>query len=954
MALSGVINVMVDTRWQVRLEWSATQNIANNTSTVTAKLYWESLYSDSGVNSSPLKDGYIIIDGNRSDFQVSAHLSGKQKKLLHTHSRTITHNANGTLTIPISGSFSPNVTLRGAYRGTYTPSGNITLDTIPRASSVTSNASWTAGSAKSVTISRASSSFTHTVRWQVQDSGGTWRTIRTATGVGTSNNGSFTVAENKNIFTYLAQRASMNGRIELETFSGSTKIGSTVYTSTGTVTSPNSSSTTFGGNFNIGATISGNITRANSEFRHTIQLIFGGTTYTLHTKTTATSWSYNTASIATSLYGKIPNHKSISGEIRIYTYYSDGAEVRSYKSSNLTATVINSDPTFTASQISYKDINTTTAGITGNDQYIIQGKSTFEARVISSATAKNSATIARYEITVNGNTENLTAIGTKNMGTVSASSNVTMSVKAVDSRGFFTTVTKTVNIVPYAPPKVVVKAERLNGFEAQTTIKVNGSASAIKVGTTNRNALDIRRRSHKLATASTYGATTNLTVSGFPTYTATNVNLTLDNVREWDIKIEISDKLSTTTVVVRVPVGRPIFYIDADKKSIGFNDIPTGDEEFRINGRIVFGSNQFASGAGSGEAGGGALFLNNSDITGVNGIFMNDISNNKGEGIHFLKTGKPAASTSNLDYDTWYIRDGRMYWDGNYFLGFDFGDSNGSALLLGAGGHTIIGGGESAWTWYENHSWGAGTEQMVVASDNSVWVITGLQGGFAGRQSFQFSPSGEFISPSKIISGGDIDLQAGGATNYVTGSAVNIRLATQAGEWLRLGSDSTSDLIQSPSFYNRTYGFSANLYVTSAGAIGRATSASKYKVNIREVETDEIAERILALQPKKWHDKKGVEAHAEYLTKLYNNEEIDEDEDRYYLRYHYGLIAEDLVDAGLGMFVEYGEPNENGIREVEGIEYDRVWTMLIPVVRNQKKKIDRLEARISKLENLSV
>ncbi|WP_157827679.1 hypothetical protein [Niallia nealsonii] len=38
----------------------------------------------------------------------------------------------------------------------------------------------------------------------------------------------------------------------------------------------------------------------------------------------------------------------------------------------------------------------------------------------------------------------------------------------------------------------------------------------------------------------------------------------------------------------------------------------------------------------------------------------------------------------------------------------------------------------------------------------------------------------------------------------------------------------------------------------------------------------------------------------------------------------YGLIAEEVEEAGLGQFVMYGDPNENGKREAEGLIYERI------------------------------
>ena len=971
MALSGSFYIDVASRWRLQLEWNATQSISGNYSDVTAKLYWIAKDGHGAVYSSATKTCSITIDGSSSSKSASgmAKLSGNQKKLIHSYTKRVNHNSDGTKTFSISAWFDAEITLDNTYYGRINLSSrSFTLNTIPRASSITSSASWTAGSSRSVTISRHSSRFTHTIRWQVKDSSGTWRTVKTATGVGTSHSGGFSVQENTNIFTYLAQAGSRESRIQLETYDGSTKIGDTVY-KTGTVTAPDRSTFVITNPTNIseasgqGAqtvyidqTINIKINRKHSAFTH--KLVFkdgnsGNVVYTANNVGDYLSWTPNSTQ-QSQLYQKAKNTIEIDGQVDVYTYYN-GVQVRGVYEGDINFRVRESinTPSFSASGITYRDINTTTTGITQNNQYIIQDKSTLEVSINTGATPKNHATIVKYEVTVNGVTKSIASTGTINMGTVSAKTNVSLTVKAIDSRGLSTSVSKTVNIIPYTPPNVSVTAERLNGFENQTTLKVEGSASPININGSNKNSITVARRRHKMSKNNTYGSWSNLSISGFPSFKASNVNLDLDNLEAWDIQVEISDKLSTVTKTIKVPVGRPIFYLDADLKSAGFGDFPLYENEIRVNSRIVFGTNMWTSATGTQGEGAGALFLNNSDITGVNGIFFNDPANNKGEGLLFLKSGKPDASTDNRDYDTWYIRDGQMYWDNQRFLRFAYGNSDGSALVLGAGGQTIIGAGESPYTWHDNHSWGNNTEQMVITSDNSVWIATNMNGGFEEGKLFQFGTTGNLRVPGALYSGDNLRMNG-----YNTIENLNDRLwldgkglSLQA--WNRTFmsfSNDGKDMIQSQTIYDRTYSGSANLYITSYGTIGRITSASKYKLNIKEADSDKIADRILLLEPKTWYDKFSVERYAEYLTKKYNGDEDVDKMEIPYLKRHYGLIAEDLVDAGLEMFVEYGAPNENGVREIESIEYDRLWIMLIPLVRKQKEKIEELESRIKILE----
>lgn len=148
------------------------------------------------------------------------------------------------------------------------------------------------------------------------------------------------------------------------------------------------------------------------------------------------------------------------------------------------------------------------------------------------------------------------------------------------------------------------------------------------------------------------------------------------------------------------------------------------------------------------------------------------------------------------------------------------------------------------------------------------------------------------------------------------------------------------------------------MYVTSSGVIGRTTSATKYKLEIDNWKVDPY--KILDLNPKTWYDKAATEAYADALTREHAGEVVDWAElDIPQLERVSGVIAEDVIAAGATF-----EFNEDGTREVEGLMYDRLWTLLIPVVRDQKEeitllkeqvksqdeKISNLEARLAALE----
>lgn len=115
---------------------------------------------------------------------------------------------------------------------------------------------------------------------------------------------------------------------------------------------------------------------------------------------------------------------------------------------------------------------------------------------------------------------------------------------------------------------------------------------------------------------------------------------------------------------------------------------------------------------------------------------------------------------------------------------------------------------------------------------------------------------------------------------------------------------------------------SANVCMASDGAILKVTSASKYKKDIERTYETDYGKKLIELPTATWIDK------AE--TKRSKNP-----------RRYFGMIAEDLADAGLEMLVRR---DANG--EVDGIQYERLACALIPVVRELKEKINRLEEKV--------
>ena len=222
MATTGTIQQAIRTGYRIQIVWTVdSQSVANNTSTVTAKVQLVSTGSAYTISSTASKSGSLTINGTAYTFTFSAALSANETKTLFTKTVTVAHNADGTKTCSFSATCGINVTLTGTYYGSVTATGSGVFNTIARAStisSVTSSVSVTGSNAVTVNITRASSSFTHTVVFSF----GSYS--NTVTGVGTST--SYTIPQTW--LNAIPDATIGTAKVTVTTYSGSTKIGSAV------------------------------------------------------------------------------------------------------------------------------------------------------------------------------------------------------------------------------------------------------------------------------------------------------------------------------------------------------------------------------------------------------------------------------------------------------------------------------------------------------------------------------------------------------------------------------------------------------------------------------------------------------------------------------------------------------------------------------------------------------
>jgi len=305
------------------------------------------------------------------------------------------------------------------------------------------------------------------------------------------------------------------------------------------------------------------------------RLEFGGTSISRNGISNTGNYTFSLTSAERNLlYSKCASSQTLTVKYVLATVLN-GTETW-WSTVEKTMTVVNSSPTFSASNISYLDSNSTITAITGNNQHIVRNQSNLKV-TFTSATAKNSASISKYEITLNGSTQTKTSATTIDYGTMNVSSNMTVTIKVTDSRGFTTSASKTITVLDWSTPSAIISLNRLNNYEDTSYLTVDATCYSVN----SKNSIQSIKYKYKKTTATSYSAETSIS-------NKTKYTLTLSKTDAWDFSIVIKDKFGTTTYNVVLAKGMPIMFIDTKKLSVGVNCFPSRSNSFEVNGKTMF------------------------------------------------------------------------------------------------------------------------------------------------------------------------------------------------------------------------------------------------------------------------------------------------------------------------------------------------------------------------------
>ena len=334
-------------------------NVVKNTSTLT----WVLQSLGGSVNYYTTGPTTVTINGTQVYYKARTAWSTSQfpaAKGSTSGTITVAHDSNGSKSISVG--FSTAI-----YTSTVTEhGGTMALSNIDRAApSVSVNVSSITANSIKITVS---SSATANKWWYSLNGGSSWVEFNSSSGAskkitvaGLSPNTSYTVQARA--------RKSYNG---VDGYSGKTTVktlGGSVLSSVSTLTADN-----------VTAKITLSATVYDTSYKHKLVLKDGGTTVLTLTELSLSNGSNTitlTAAQRSSILADMAAKKSFTGTFKLSTF-SGSSQIgsTSTKTATVQTTAANSAPTF--SGFTYKDTNTTAAGVTGNNQILIQSVSTLQ------------------------------------------------------------------------------------------------------------------------------------------------------------------------------------------------------------------------------------------------------------------------------------------------------------------------------------------------------------------------------------------------------------------------------------------------------------------------------------------------------------------------------------------------------------------------------------------------
>lgn len=276
--------------------------------------------------------------------------------------------------------------------------------------------------------------------------------------------------------------------------------------------------------------------------------------------------------------------KGTSGKTRTVTFFVwtmvGGATF--YSTQEKTLSIVNANPTFTESQISYTDANKVLYGISGDsadNQKIVQNQSSLSV-TFGAAKGNKFADIKEYSLTFNGVTKTKSGSegGTVSFGGINASQSGKLSVTAKDSRGNTTTAEKEIVVIPWSLPTFTATVVRKNNYEDETHIKVSASISSVD----GKNKIESITYQY-MESGGSYG-------QAYPLENDTELIIPegiISKEKDFFFLITVEDSFDYDNKQLYLAKGKFPLFIDTEKYAVGINEFPEQGEALRVAGGVA-------------------------------------------------------------------------------------------------------------------------------------------------------------------------------------------------------------------------------------------------------------------------------------------------------------------------------------------------------------------------------
>ena len=550
--------------------WEESTSVENNTSRIKYEFYASQRtgFSFTGATRNPAGRIVVNINGKDVDSANIGLISYGTGSCGKTGYVNVPHNADGTKEMSFSirmdevtGNYSGDTWKYGAA----SISSTLWLATIPRASSISvTSGSGTKPGAGSInlSISRASSSFTHTVTWEFCGSTGT-----VGTGIGTSC--SFSVP-----LDFIEKMPSSDNGIRFvcKTYNNGTEIGSSSCAATIGHYLP-SSITNYTSNIicNGTNTIDVTISRGHSSFVHDVEWIFGSHKYKKTNQGTSSSYAP-----PTSWLDVISSANSGIGSVVVTTYYKT-TKIGSVTSPNFTLNVPDYTPTLESVTVDkLQPDSMSTWGI------FVQNKSNAKF-TFNNATSSYYATIKLYSIEIDGMTisSDTNIVQTKRLPTAGT---IKYTAKIYDSRNRYVSLTGSIEVQALVIPKLVSEdISRYNGTAKDDDgeqLYFNVSFSYESYNNLNSTTNKIYIRPSVATNFTEYGTFQNGTTLIISDYT-------FSMIESYDIKIVVIDTLGNKLEhIFNLSVSYAIIDISNTGNGIGLLTMSKIEGSIELGGKL--------------------------------------------------------------------------------------------------------------------------------------------------------------------------------------------------------------------------------------------------------------------------------------------------------------------------------------------------------------------------------